>query len=241
MRTVLPILAAAFALAAPSQAQIALKGPGTYLQDFDSLTGSAVPEPWVDATTLPGWYAQQSVSPEHSTRHNTIIGGDGSSSNGRIYSFGVKGGHDRALGGIPSGSVGILMLGVQFRNESPAEIVLRKISFDAKQWRTGGGKPLSMTAWYRIASEPMTDLDPKGLAEEDWTPLPKLEFITPVLEETGGRPVEPAGSTLSDDLNLSLHPGEYIMFRWKLVPVPGHIYHALSIDNFKLEYATPDK
>ncbi|HWL50993.1 MAG TPA: hypothetical protein VNQ90_01060 [Chthoniobacteraceae bacterium] len=216
-------------------AQIPLMGEGRYHQDFNTLTRSSAPTPWVDNETVVGWYARQSVPPDLSDRYGTIVHSDGSGKMGRIYSFGAADTDNLSLGGLASGSIGALAIGVQFQNSSDAPLILASLSFKARQWRDGGGSRQLFSFSYRISPEPIENI----LGEEaEWVRHPSLDFLSP---SNGGTPAplsdEPAnGETLSETVNLVLMPGECIVFRWSFPQGDQELTDAYGIDDFELTY-----
>src|SRR5262245_49528418 len=66
-------------------------------ENFDTLltTGSAT---WVNNSTIPGWYTARTGT------GTTIVADVGSSIAGNLYSYGLSGSTDRALGSIGSGN-----------------------------------------------------------------------------------------------------------------------------------------
>jgi hypothetical protein len=78
-------------------AQILLSGGLTYSQNFDSLASSTTTTtaPWVDNTTLSGWYASRAFTGGTSTAlgpyaYSSYRVSGGENNTGRIYSFGTN-------------------------------------------------------------------------------------------------------------------------------------------------------
>src|SRR6185295_10286851 len=70
------------ALSAPAQAQVSIPSTGTPVTEaFDGLAQTGTNIPWVDNTTIPGWYSTRA----------TYNAGTGVSNTGAQYSFGVAG------------------------------------------------------------------------------------------------------------------------------------------------------
>jgi hypothetical protein len=66
-----------------SQAAGAIAFPGGYTQNFDSLANTGTDVPWVDNTTLPGWYSTRT---DYRTGAGTKTGKDcGRSAHCSIY------------------------------------------------------------------------------------------------------------------------------------------------------------
>src|SRR5580765_656148 len=62
-------------------------------ENFDSLASTGTNLTWTDNSTIPGWYSTRA----------TYNSGTGSSNTGALYSFGLAGAADRALGSVASG------------------------------------------------------------------------------------------------------------------------------------------
>jgi len=98
-----------------------------YRQDFDTLANA--PEgstpAWIDDTTIPGWFSDES----------TYTVENGTSTAGRLYSFGSEGDPDRALGSIASSGTGIVFYGAEFINNTDALINEFRLTYFGEQWR----------------------------------------------------------------------------------------------------------
>jgi hypothetical protein len=102
-----------------SFAQISLNG-GTYSQNFDSYTGTAL--------TIPsGW----NVSFEGTVVYNGI--GTGTSTTGGAWAYGISG--DYSLGALRSGTPGNITLSVSFTNNTGKAINDITIQWNYEQWR----------------------------------------------------------------------------------------------------------
>jgi endonuclease I len=208
-----------------------LTGPGYYRQDFDTLPVAGTNN-WTDDATLPGWYAQRTGS------STTIVSTNGNSTTGGLYSFGMTGGTDRALGSIGSGTAGSFAWGVAFRNDTAGLLTFTSLSFVGEQWRSGGTNSAAQTVSfsYQIGSG-AADLTPDS--DSAWTLLPELDFTSPVNNATSGwlDGNDPAHRVaVSSGLDLLLAPGAWITFRWRDVDHAG-TDHGLAIDDFRLDWS----
>jgi hypothetical protein len=222
-----------------AQAQINLSGGLAYTQNFDTLASSGTPA-WADNSTLPGWYASQSIG---GPAVATYRASTGSSVAGAIYSFGVAGVNpvtDRALGSIATGTPGNLAYGVRFQNDTAQVITSPVISYTGEQWRNGGNTAIQTLAFsYLISSTPITSSD--AADANAWVSFAALDFNTPIVGASvatlDGN--DPANRTVFSNILLtgvSLSPGQEIFFRWFDVNDAGND-HALAIDDFSVSFS----
>ena len=143
-------LLSASVLPQSASAQILVSAGSPYTQNFDSL--GSVSNAWTDSSTLPGWYASQSIGGP------TVAGyraGTGSSTAGALWSFGVAGVNpvtDRALGSVASGTPGNFAYGVRFQNDTAQAITNITISYTGEQWRNGGKRQWPPKPWPSLIS-----------------------------------------------------------------------------------------
>ncbi|MGC3961349.1 MAG: hypothetical protein QM813_26510 [Verrucomicrobiota bacterium] len=100
------VLITSFGLGLPQAGAQILLSSGAYTQNFDSLATTGTSNPWMDNTTLLGWYAAKTIG---GTTVTAYRGESGASNAGALYSFGVSGVSnltDRALGSLASGTRG---------------------------------------------------------------------------------------------------------------------------------------
>src|SRR5262249_13549451 len=152
-----------------------------------------------------------------------------------VYSFGSTSSSDRALGAIPNSStssIGSVALGVQFQNQSNADLTLGTLAYTGEQWRDSHDtNPQLITVWYRRGFTSYTDLGPDNAAADSddlaiWTELPSsATFTSPVI---GGSTTALDGNAsgnraaITVDLSsITLKNGEYITFRFKDSDIGG--------------------
>lgn len=201
------------------------KNAASYSQAFDGLpvSGSVA---WSNDATLPGWYANAT-----GIWDGTLTAGTGSSTAGDIYSFGLAGAVDRALGSLSSTSIGDPYYGVRFVNLGSTSITDLDISYVGEQWRKSGNTAAqSLYFEYRIGG---TTFDNLG-----WTPGPlSLDFSSPI-HVAGGAALNGNLAANRSALFGSLHgldvtPGTEFWLRWRDPNELGND-HALAIDEFSL-------
>jgi hypothetical protein len=153
---------------------------GTYTQNFNSLAASGTSNPWVDNSTLPGWYASRSAG---GPAVATYRADGGTSIAGALYSYGTGTAADRALGTIASATPGDLAFGVRFTNDSAVTVTNLQLSYAGEEWRNGGnGESNSLAFAYRIGT---------GLTNSDaananaWTSASALSFVAPTVSTNG--------------------------------------------------------
>ena len=94
-------------------AQVSITGTGSYSENFDGLLNTGTNIPWTDNTTILNWYSQKST-PAAMVYDVSA----GTSTTGKLYSFGTVAASDRALGTIGSAGFGNGAHGLQFQNTS---------------------------------------------------------------------------------------------------------------------------
>ena len=214
-----------------ASAQILVSAGSPYTQNFDSLASTGTANTWTDNSTLPGWYASQSIGGPAVASYRA---GTGSSTAGALYSFGVAGVNlvtDRALGSIASGTPGNFAYGVRFQNDTAQAITNITIGYTGEEWRNGGNTATQTLAFsYFISNNPITSSDEAGAYA--WVSFDSLSFNSPTVGTTGSaldgnaaanRQVFPA--TLLP--GVVVYPGQEIFFRWFDVNDPGND-HALA-------------
>jgi hypothetical protein len=208
---------------APVCGQVIFLG-GTYSQNFDTLASSGSSNPWVNNTTLPGWY---------STR-TSYEADDGTGSTGNFYSYG--GGTtnpitDRALGSITSNPLPNITYGIQILNSTNSTIESFDLSYFGEQWRNSGGNTGNRLEFsYLVTSSAANELIGTG-----YTAVPSLDFNSIIV----GAPATtldgnaPQNRTLVSGTvsGLGWDPGEYLWLRWVDNKLPGTPNNGLAIDN----------
>ncbi len=193
----------------------------SYSQNFNSLIngGSAS---WSD-NQIPGWYAARSGS------GSTIVAGSGSGTGGNLYSFGIDGSSDRALGSVGSGnaSAGNFYWGARFYNDIGRSLDTLYLSYRGEQWRNSGATTSQgLELQWRIGGT--------GLADTGWTTAPQLGFSAPV---SGGSAGALNGNLAANSRQLSgsltglgLAAGQDLWLRWS-DPDHSGSDHGLAIDD----------
>lgn len=208
----------------------------SYSQNFDGLPASGTGT-WVSGTAyFPGWYLNRTV-----TSTTSLLTGTGSSNSGGVYSYGLAGSTDRALGAISSASstVGEFAWGLLIQNNTGATITSLNISFTGEQWRSASttAPEQATTFWYALNSDPeVFNLSPKS--DAGWTSVKELDFWGPVYKAAAGAldGNAPANKRyLSATIPVSLPNGHYVMLRWKDL---NDLYddHGLAIDDFSMTW-----
>jgi len=197
---------------------------GTYTQDFNSLANTGTGIPWVDNSTIAGWY---------STRL-TYNAGDGSSNAGALYSFGSTASTDRAMGSVGSGSTGTVFYGVRFKNNTGTAITSLRISYTGEQWRNGGNASVQTVNFgYQTSAAAIT-----SLTAGTWTNVVNLNFTSPVASATaaalnGNLSANSVGISYAIT-GINIPAGNELMLRWEDIDHSGND-HGLGIDNLTVE------
>jgi predicted extracellular nuclease len=191
-----------------------------YDENFDVLTGTGTNLPWIDDSTIPGWYASRT----------TYNAGTGSSNAGALYSFGSTGDADRALGSVASNTTGNLFYGVRLTNDTDSVIPTLDISYFGEQWRNGGNTDAQRLDFqYQIGAA--------NLTEGNWLDFDQLDFTSPIATATAGALDGNASvnrqSVSATLTGISLAPGEDIWLRWLDANDAGND-HGLAIDDFSV-------
>ena len=227
----------AILLPLPGLAQFTMgASSGFHYQNFNSLSNSTVATDFIDNVTIPGWYSQRTTS---SIAYGA---GAGTSNSGGLYSYGSTGSTDRALGTIGSSNTsfgGNFAHGVQFVNNTGANVTQMSVSYKMEQWRCGGNTtPNTLTFWYKILSTQMTNLMPGVFT--GWTQVTALSASSPVNSATAGALNGNAAANKVVLNNISIPGlvipnGSYIMLKWD---DPDHLGtdHGLSIDDVTITW-----
>jgi hypothetical protein len=184
--------------------------------------------PWVNDSTIPGWYAAQTIG----TLAN-YDAGNGSSNVGGLYSFGINGistNDERALGAVSSGSTGTVLYGVQFRNNTTNTINSISIRYTGEQWRNSGtNAPQTVDLQYQVGATSLTT--------GSWTGVNALSFTSPVFSTTAAALDGnfSANRTLvtSSSVSVTVNPGQDIWLRWSDIDHTG-ADHGLAIDDLSV-------
>jgi len=193
----------------------------SYSQNFDGLINGGSGS-WSD-NQIPGWYAARSGT------GTTIVAGSGSGTGGNLYSFGIDGSSDRALGSVGSGnaSAGNFYWGARFYNDTGRSLDTLYLSYRGEQWRNSGATTSQgLELQWRIGGT--------GIANTGWTTAPQLGFSAPV---SGGSAGSLNGNLSANSRQLSgsltglgLAAGQDLWLRWS-DPDHSGSDHGLAIDD----------
>ena len=181
-RTFLPTIVTTALLGAglfsqSASGQILASAGSTYTQNFDALANSGTANPWLDNSTLAGWYASTNNTSGMALAYRASTGTDNT---GMMYSYGSSASTDRALGSAASNTSRDLAYGVRFSNDTALTITNVTITYTGEQWRNGGNTAVHSNAFsYRISSAPITSPD-SGNANS-WTAVAALDFNSPTV------------------------------------------------------------
>lgn len=209
---------------------------GTYSQNFDSLANSGTANTWMDNSTLIGWYASKSISPNSVTAYRAD---DGSGNTGALYSFGASGSTERALGSVASGTPGNFAYGIRFTNDTGSVQSNITVSYTGEQWRNGGNTSAQKLAFlYLVSSSPITNSDAVNM--NSWTAFTGLDFTTPTTGATAGaldgnNPVNEQVFT-NMLLPVVVLPGQEIVLRWFDANDSG-FDHGAAVDNLTVSFS----
>lgn len=214
------------------KAQVTVTSPNqTYNQDFNSLDSSGS----ANAFNIAGWEINR----------ETYRAGNGTATNGDIYSFGETNNTDRALGGVISGSISRIYLGASFKNNSSTNLNEFNIQYKGEQWRRGNKTSTSE------AKEPLPDtlafeysINATGIndAAATWKKASSLNFVSPVVDDSvrglNGN-LASYSKSISGKFNAEFSQNSTIYVRWayvrKTVGITGS-RDGLSVDDFSITF-----
>ena len=188
-----------------------------YLQNFDTLNTSG------KSKFLPsGW----SIA----SQDNQIYADDGSAKQANIYSYGVAGSGNRALGALTSGGNDPIF-GASFQNASATAINQLSISYTGEEWRLGqAGVANTLGFSYSLNATGVKDQN------ATWINVPALSFTTPNLTGMGAH----NGTLAANETQiasvisfLNIPQGGTFWIRWQEPPA-GSPGDGLAVDNFTL-------
>ena len=140
MKTLAFLICQFFILAISTHAQIRIVDSGattnqvnlneTYIQNFDTLASTGSSAPWVNNSTLPGWYSSQSSY--------SIAFYLGDSNGGVFTSFGSVNSPERSLGSQLDTGFTTAIWGIRFTNDSSTSLSGFSLTYDGEQWNLGG-------------------------------------------------------------------------------------------------------
>ena len=231
-----------------------------YVQDFDSLpvvSPSPSQAPWVQGTTLTGWYAYRVTSVDSTggvaSDISVIQTSAGGSTAGQLYNFGTSSADsDRALGSIGSNTLpgsnttGALNASIyyvaKFVNSTGAAIDSITVSYTGEQWRLAQDQTSAQELQFHFYTDAAAPDFGKGPAQGGWSGTQSaLTFIPPKVNTSPG-----AGASLNGNLpenriaynatlGLSIAPGAEFYFRWRDLNNAGND-HGVALDDLRISY-----
>jgi len=192
----------------------------TYTQDFNALTSSG------SSDVLPSGWA---ISESGTNANTTYTAGTGSSTTGDTYSFGTTLSTDRAIGGLQSGSLN-LIIGASFTNNTGSTINGITLEYTGEQWRLG-----ELNREDRLEFQYSTNAS--SLITGSWMDINALDFIAPVTTGIVGAlngNLDACQTNITATITgLSISPGETFRIRWNDYNATGS-EDGLAIDDFTL-------
>ena len=201
-------------------------------ENFDSLVSTGTNLTWTDNSTIPGWYSTRA----------TYNSGTGSSNTGALYSFGLAGAADRALGSVASGGTGTVYQAVRLTNNTGGTISSLDISYAGEQWRNGGNTTAhTLTFQYQVASPGV--ITGANAPSAGWTTAAALSFTGPIAAATAAAldGNAPSNRVLkAATLTVTVNAGQEIWLRWQDPDDAGND-HGLAIDDFSVTAQRRDR
>jgi len=236
----------AFFSAVAYSALIVTSGSQLVTEDFDSLasTGSptpAVPIPWTNDSTLPGWSLFSRRPSPVSTALTEYRAGSGTNNTGSFYSFGTSTtSTERALGGVgsqgdywgsPSAGTVAGWIAAAFVNSSGNVLDGFSVAFDGEQWRNGGNTSAQTMVFeygFGATFDSVAAWTAGGTA---------FDFTSPIHTATtaalNGNAAANRVAGLGGTIDTTWAAGDTLWLRWVERNDAGND-HGLAIDNFSL-------
>jgi len=202
---------------------ISVPGPFTYVQTFDGLGSSTTP--WVDDSTIPGWFAGINANNTPDGNLQATNGIDAVPLSG-LLNLGSTGAADRALGSkaTSGGNFANIAFGVVFQNTSAQPLIVTNITYTGELWRTNmtaGGLPEQWFVFSKTSPSVIEDVEPGTSSDSadpgSFTLIPALNWSSPTNQpEASALDGNAAANraTVSANPNVNVNPGEYFMVRW---------------------------
>lgn len=222
---------------------IAYTTAGTsYEQNFNQLPSSgsfnltgkgphALDQPPLSLPTLSGWQLLQISGSQSNTN---ILSGTGSGTGSGIYSYGLSGNNNRALGTLASGT-GVYAFGVVFENLTGSILNKIQIHYKATQWRKGGsGNSNQWQFSYQIRHT--NSIDTSNLIKKNEGNLISIHHSTGSATLNGHLSINqyPISITIHD---IVWKPGEKLILRWDDQDETGND-DGMAIDDFLFSATT---
>lgn len=213
-----------------------------YQQDFDQLplSGSftlngkgphALDQAPLSMTALKGWQVFQISGSQPNTN---ILTGTGSGTGSGIYSYGLSGNNNRALGSLASGT-GVYGFGVVLENQTGSPLNKISIQYKITQWRKGGSG--NTNTWqFSYQTRQSNSIDTTFL-------LKKLEAnLISIQNSTGSATLNGHLSANQYSINITIkdiiwRPGEKLILRWDDQDESGSD-DGMAIDDFNFSATT---
>lgn len=200
-------------------------GSGTYVQDFNVLATNGSGNVWDDAVEpLHAWYASQGSALAEAYEVSR-----GSETIGALYSYGVGGSADRALGSLASGTTGDMRYGVAFTNATGGTVTNLTVTYAGEQWHCASNAVQSLGFGYCVTNAVV----PLRQAVFKW--LPALRFDAPRTVDMKAGIVTGEGYTVTADLPTIVKPGEIVLLCWEDKNDAGND-HGLALDDLSVSW-----
>ncbi len=200
-----------------AQAQVNLSTL-SYSQDFTAL-GSASGT-WSDNATLAGWYtANYDMAAGLVTPYTAYTAGSGGgTSSSTLYSLGVSGSSERALGGAPA-STRYSIIGLRLVNDTGSMFDGLEVRYDLEQWSDRGTATVKMS-YQKFAPGTGSLSVLSGWTDMGSAVSPLPQNATPV---TGiGNTTGLLAGVLGGASELGLLPNEELWIRWEITKIAGN-------------------
>ena len=214
-------LLCAFLSVSSLPAAVPVSGTGSYSQNFDTLPASGSAG-WSQGITLPSWYVHRSTLGVPSSI--AVTNGSGSWSQG-LYSMGISGGADRALGSAPTTSHGVYSTAVIFQNTGSTLIRLTRVRYRTEIYRTNQSLSTAesiLFSWKTAAQQStlVNELNTTGQLS-GWTAdaglsSPSITFNGAGMPGSSGQ-VNPPVAIAKDAapaLDILVPAGQFVALRW---------------------------
>lgn len=217
----------------PATGQVLYQGLGVeFTEDFDTLPNAGSTFDWLDSVTIAGWYVDNTTP----NSFNPAKISHGSSTTGKLYSFGSIGSAERALGSLSSSTVGGIYMGTRIINQTGTSINSFDLSYTGEQWRSSGGGAQIMPFSYGLGAT--------GLKIGNFVDVVAGDFTSPVVGGSVGSLDGnlPANRNVIGPLTVSgfeWKPNEELWLRW-FDPDHAGTDHGLAIDDFTFSATSLD-
>ena len=231
---ILLLIGLAFLIPSPSHAQVSV-ATGTYTQNFDGLATGNTSMPWMNNSTIQGWYAYKSTSSSTPITQLHTRGGPDSS----FQWYG--GSQDYAIGSQYSGGTGAVYFGVRLTNNTGAIVNSFSIGYTGEQWRRDINFP-QKTDHLKFSYQ-IFDANTGSLTASSWTSVSSLDFISPNATSTSfadldGNAVQNRVALFGLVSGLTLTEGQELWLRWAASDLTNFNDHALAIDDLTVSLNT---